>query len=143
MTTDEIKRAGGRRGYNKRRQWLKQLRQWDLGKLAHSLGLGLFMRGTAAALARRLGLHRSTVSRDINTILWELNHGKHAKVNCPCCATLVQRDQIHYPQHLAAILGIELPPEPDEDEEADEPEEPDEPEEDKEPDEDDQLAETG
>jgi hypothetical protein len=143
MTTDEInRRAGGRKGYNKRRQWFKQRRQMGLGKLARKLGLGLFMRGTAAALARQLGLSRSTVSRDIDAILWELNHGDRAKVNCPCCATLVRRDQIHFPHNLAAILGVPLP-EPDEDEEADEPEEQDEPDETEEPDVDEQLAETG
>jgi len=115
MIADEIhRRAGGRRAYNKLRYWGRLQRRMLLGEKARKLGLNLFQRGTAAALARHLGLHRSTVSRDIDSILWDLNHGVHAEVYCPCCNSLVTRDQLHFPRQLASILGIELPSEPGE-----------------------------
>lgn len=121
MTPDEInRRAGGRRSYNQLRHFGQLQRRMLLGEKARKLRLGLFDRGTAAALARQLGLHRSTVSRDIQAILWELNHGKYAEVCCPCCNSPVTRNQLHFPRRLASILGIELPPEPDEPEEQDE-----------------------
>jgi hypothetical protein len=120
MTADEIyRRAGGRRSYNQRRHYDQLQRRTLLGEKARQLRLGLFDRGTAAALARQLGLHRSTVSRDIQAILWELNHGKHAEVCCPCCNSLVTRGQLHFPRKLASILGITLPPEPEEQDEPD------------------------
>jgi hypothetical protein len=49
-------------------------------------GLGLFEHGAKAAMARELGVHRSTVTRDFQVLFsaWDV-------VECPTCGSLVER----------------------------------------------------
>ena len=56
------KRAGGRRGYNGHRQQLAILR---LQKITALLGEVGFQWGSRSELARRLGVSRSTICRDM------------------------------------------------------------------------------
>ncbi len=56
------RRAGGRRGYNSRRQFQANIRV--LSVLAELKKVG-FRRGNQAEIARRLGVSRSVVSRDL------------------------------------------------------------------------------
>ena len=69
--TDIYKRArnwgwqlvGGRRAFNRRRRFLATLRRVRIGQLLHEVGMG---RGFQAELARRLGVHHGTISRDLS-----------------------------------------------------------------------------
>ncbi len=56
------RRAGGRRHYNAIRIARANLRRWDIGTLLREIG---FERGYQAELARRLGVSRSTICRDL------------------------------------------------------------------------------
>ena len=57
-----FRRAGGRRGYNAARQRMAHFRRHRIVGLLREIGMG---RGCASKIARRLGVHRSTVCRDL------------------------------------------------------------------------------
>jgi hypothetical protein len=63
------RRAGGRQAYNWQRQVARTVRRWRLVRLLKKYGL--WRRGTLARIARELGVHRSTVSRDVHAMLHE------------------------------------------------------------------------
>jgi hypothetical protein len=83
------RRAGGRARYNRDRKvnaYLRRLREIERwGELLKNGGLGLYEHGAKAAMARELGVHRSTVTRDFQAIFraWELEI-------CPTCLTPVE-----------------------------------------------------
>ncbi len=79
---DEVcRRASGRRHYNAVRRLHAELRRNDLIERARELGTWLTERGFQAAQARRLGVHRSTVCRDIKQLERQLARLKP----CPLC----------------------------------------------------------
>jgi hypothetical protein len=86
------RRASGRRRYNARRQLQAAARRDDLIRLwaiANDRGgLGLFEWGVRADMARQLGVHRSTVTRDLTRIFadWQTRP-------CPTCTTMVEERQ--------------------------------------------------
>ena len=85
---DEVRRrAGGRAKYNALRQVQALLRRREVLRLLLELGLHPGERGTAATLARRLGVHRSTIGRDLLAIL-EAHAGRRA---CPVCGAQIVR----------------------------------------------------
>ncbi len=59
------RRAGGRRRYNKQRQIAAAWRRLLL--LNHLQQYG-YQRGTLAAFARSMGVHRSTITRDLQAL---------------------------------------------------------------------------
>jgi DNA-binding CsgD family transcriptional regulator len=67
------RRASGRRRYNARRKLNAAMRRHEVERLLVAEGLGLFTWGTQAEIARCLGVHRSTVSRDMRRFLGELS----------------------------------------------------------------------
>jgi hypothetical protein len=90
VSNDEAaRRAGGRARHNRERQvnaYLRRLREIERwGELLKNGGLGLYEHGAKAAMARELGVHRSTVTRDFQQIFraWELE-------TCPTCLTPVE-----------------------------------------------------
>ena len=66
-------RAGGRRRYNAERARERIRRRDRVAAIAVELGPRFFTRGAQAEIARRLGVHRSTVCRDLEEILAELS----------------------------------------------------------------------
>ncbi len=82
---DEVcRRASGRRRYNAVRRLHAELRRNDLIERARELGTWLTERGFQAAQARRLGVHRSTVCRDVQLIT---RHMAQAQP-CPLCGSV-------------------------------------------------------
>jgi DNA invertase Pin-like site-specific DNA recombinase len=77
-------RAGGRRRYNSLRQFHAALRRGQVAELLEAAG-GL-VPGVQSRIARHLGVHRSTISRDVAAIL----RGLPAPA-CPCCGALRAR----------------------------------------------------
>ena len=67
------RRAGGRRRYNAERARERERRRDRVAAIAVELGPRFFARGAQAEIARRLGVHRSTVCRDLEEILAELS----------------------------------------------------------------------
>lgn len=65
-TAEAHGRASGRRKYNALRQFNADLRRIEVGKLLTEYG---FIRGTNARIAKDLGVHASTVTRDLRRIL--------------------------------------------------------------------------
>jgi IS30 family transposase len=59
------RRAGGRRRYNATRQFLAAERRLKVARLVHEYGNDW---GVRARIAQELGVHRSTVTRDIQAI---------------------------------------------------------------------------
>jgi hypothetical protein len=82
------RRAGGRRGYNARRRFLALYRRRRLLDLALKHDLSLFDHGAQAELARRLGVHRSTVHRDLRALAEQAR----ASWRCPYCGGTVLPD---------------------------------------------------
>jgi hypothetical protein len=76
-----IRRAGGRRHYNSVRQFGALLRRRRVAELCLVHRLNFVERGTAATVARTLGVSRWTIRRDIRALLAELS----AHRTCPCC----------------------------------------------------------
>lgn len=65
---DEVKRrAGGRRHYNNWRHAVREVRRLQVARLLNRYPIG--RRGTVLAIARELGVHPSTVFRDLAAIL--------------------------------------------------------------------------
>lgn len=81
------RRAAGRLAYNRRRQWQRLWRRVDLVKAMAKCRapLGFLTRGFQTELAVALGVHRSTVCRDIKALLAEVNAGRP----CPLCGCQV------------------------------------------------------
>lgn len=78
-TTPEAasRRAGGRRAYNSRRQFARTRRRAEVMRLVSCQGT-FFRRGFQSELARKLGVSRATICRDIDYLLrlgW----------SCPTC----------------------------------------------------------
>ena len=80
------KRAGGRRHYNMIRRFLSEQRKCNVAML-YSQGLN------QSEIARRLGVHRSTVCRDIKSLFDTLHEWK----NCPVCGHEFRPDVIRLP----------------------------------------------
>ena len=79
---DGYRRAGGRRAYNAWRQSMALYRQMRLMEIVARNQLDLWKRnGTQKRLAHALGVSKSTISRDIKSILAEYKPGKP----CPLC----------------------------------------------------------
>lgn len=76
--SEAARRAGGRARWNAVRQVRRELRRVDVAKLMRHYGLD---RGSQTAIARCLGVSRSTVCRDVRAILAEMNEGGP----CPIC----------------------------------------------------------
>ena len=62
------RRAGGRRRYNAVRRVNAECRKNEVARLLRCLGLG---RGSRAEIARRLGVSRATVTRDVQALFAE------------------------------------------------------------------------
>ena len=77
-TAEANARAGGRARYNGWRQTRAKLRQAEVARLIAEMG-GLHP-GVQAAVARRLGVNESTISRDIRAIF----NGARPR-ECPFC----------------------------------------------------------
>jgi hypothetical protein len=79
-TTPDVvnRRAGGRRHYNRWRQTLALIRRTKVSRLL--VRYPFLPRGTVTAIARQLGVHPSTICRDIKALLLL---GKP----CPTCGT--------------------------------------------------------
>ena len=92
------KRAGGRRHYNDLRRIYAKLRRNEVALL--------FAQGfEQAEIARRLGVHRSTVSRDIKSFFQMLNEEK----NCPVCGHKFRPDLLRKSEKywdLKSKLGV-------------------------------------
>ena len=67
------RRASGRRHYNAWRKLKAAMRRREVERLMAAEGAGLFAWGAQAEIARQLGVHRSTVSRDMGQILGDLS----------------------------------------------------------------------
>lgn len=67
------KRASGRRRFN---AWRKRVALVRLGLIVKELADVGFLRGNQSEIARRLGLHRSTICRDMQ-ILKHMQNGVH------------------------------------------------------------------
>ena len=74
-------RAGGRRRYNRERQLFAELRRSQLIGLIIQGRHGFFDHGLRTRLAARLGVHRTTIGRDIEAILEESRPTR----TCPAC----------------------------------------------------------
>lgn len=70
---DVCRRASGRRHYNAVRQFQAKKRQRDVARLLNA-------GHSQSAIARALGVHRSTISRDIAALREQALAGK-----CPLC----------------------------------------------------------
>ena len=69
-TESYARRAGGRRRYNAQRQFIAEYRRTQLSRLLFCKGAFL-EHGIQARLARELGVSRSTICRDLQTLLRE------------------------------------------------------------------------
>ena len=70
------RRAGGRRHYNSVRKLRAQVRKLEAGIL--------LMKGMRKAdIAKQLGVHRSTITRDVQAQFRELNENR----KCPLCGS--------------------------------------------------------
>ncbi len=86
------RRAGGRRNYNSVRRIRATLRRLEVGVL--------FAKGIhQAEIARRLGVHRSTIGRDVRIFFEMLNEEK----DCPVCGHKFRPDLIKMPELLKDI----------------------------------------
>ena len=66
-TSDEVnRRAGGRKAYNARRQFIAAQRLHEVAELIAKLG---FDRGCLVKIARALGVSGATVTRDVQRLL--------------------------------------------------------------------------
>lgn len=67
---EAFSRASGRRQYNAQRQHIAAMRQAEVFRRAMAYG---YVPGTKARIARELGVHRSTVTRDFRAAIRRLN----------------------------------------------------------------------
>jgi hypothetical protein len=83
---DEVcRRAAGRRRYHSVRRFLADLRRDKVTELIAQYGY--IDWGIRASIARMLGVHRSTISRDIAAILY-------TRARCPVCDTIVEKERL-------------------------------------------------
>ena len=76
LSWDETcRRAGGRRRYNRVRQFRANYRLTQVVKLLHQTG---FRRGHQTKIAKALGVHRSTISRDLRRLHLRGLYGREA-----------------------------------------------------------------
>ena len=76
LTWDAMcRRAGGRRGYNRLRQFLANYRLTKVVELLRETG---FRRGYQTIIANALGVHRSTICRDLRRLHLRRLHGRDA-----------------------------------------------------------------
>lgn len=75
-TSEANRRAGGRRHYNSMRQFTASNRAF---KVLHLLEEYNFVHGARARIARELGVHPSTITRDLRKVL------NPDGVSCPNC----------------------------------------------------------
>ena len=78
VSSDEAnRRAGGRRHYNSIRRLRAVMRQRQIVRIVKYAGLNPYTHGVQALLARRFGVSRATISRDLRRcgvyLSWE-NH---------------------------------------------------------------------
>jgi hypothetical protein len=66
--TEACRRAGGRRHYNAWRKIIVEYRRVQVSRLLRRHGLA---HGAQAHIARALGVHPSTISRDVSALLRE------------------------------------------------------------------------
>jgi len=86
VSTDEAHaRYLGRRRYNSLRRDQAAMRRIEVAELIVAAG-GFLVPGVRSRIARHLGVHRSTVSRDVRALL----RGLPAPA-CPCCGALRAR----------------------------------------------------
>jgi hypothetical protein len=93
-----VARAGGRRSYNAQRHATAVARRIEVLRLFHRYGPG---HGVQARIARELGVHRSTITRD-----WQALAYPHERP-CPTCSTMVSNKEW---VALAAEEGIGIDP---------------------------------
>jgi hypothetical protein len=74
---EAVARAGGRRRHNATRRARAELRRAEVARLLAVLGL---RHGTQAVIARRLGVSKSTISRDLTALF----RGSRPR-RCPLC----------------------------------------------------------
>ena len=74
------RRAGGRRHYNSVRQFLANYRLTKVVELLRQTG---FDRGYQTIIANTLGVHRSTICRDLRRLHLRRLHGRDADKNDP------------------------------------------------------------
>jgi len=86
-TTDQVawRRARGWRHINAWRQFNAVLRRREIVRLLMADGRSMFDRGVQSDIAKRFGVHRSTVHRD----LWPLLAEANARRMCPLCGTRI------------------------------------------------------
>ncbi len=95
VATDEAHaRYLGRRRYNALRRDQAALRRHRVAELLGEVGY--LQPGVQARIARHLGVHRSTISRDVRALLRGL-----PAPTCPCCGALRARAL----DRLEALLG--------------------------------------
>ena len=75
---EAVLRAAGRRRYNSVRRVLAELRRHELIAFWKEHP---YTPGWKAQAARALGVHRSTITRDMGVLLRRVNESKH----CPLC----------------------------------------------------------
>ncbi len=94
MTWGQVcRRAGGRRGYNAQRQFAAAYRRSEVARLLLA-GVGRRhsgLTGQQAEIARQLGVHPSTISRDLAAIQRHWQNGGL----CPVCGHGVDGLTIH------------------------------------------------
>ena len=61
------RRAGGRTHYNRKRQWEATKRR---GEVLRLVAINRLERGSQAEMARQLGVHRSTITRDLQAVFY-------------------------------------------------------------------------
>jgi hypothetical protein len=76
------RRAAGRYKYNSLRRFQAQLRRREVLQLLHRWGWGA---GVQSQIARRLGVHKSTICRDLRVLMPLLEE-------CPTCHQLRPRN---------------------------------------------------
>jgi hypothetical protein len=93
-----IARAGGRRRYNAKRQNEALIRRCRMLELFAEYGHG---PGVRARIARELGVHRSTITRDFQAVVWVHEHA------CPTCCTMID-DKVW--RKIAGTQGFGIDP---------------------------------
>ncbi|GEM_PF-1968971 len=80
------RRAAGRRHYNAWRKHKAMYRRWVLVlETANHLGVSVLNHGAQAKIARKLGVSRSTICRDVQAILASWHEEEHKRKPCPLC----------------------------------------------------------
>jgi DNA invertase Pin-like site-specific DNA recombinase len=97
--TEAHARAAGRRAYNSTRQFKAMMRTGEVVRLLRERG---WSRGVQADIARELGVHRSTVTRDVKRALFADQRP------CPTCGKMLNDkrwDRLRQDQSGVAMVG--------------------------------------